>query len=158
MRSYPALLSAGGCLRLVLQEPHLVAAAVRLERRVVAAAEVLLALEGRRLPQSTRQAQGLRAVLALAREAPELSVNERHRCDLSADFITGPPFRRRRLQRVDGHAGPVLDLDGGVSGGRGALLVDGGNADGDDQAARQNPVVPRVDRDDGGRRCAHGLA
>lgn len=69
-----------------------------------------------------------------------------------------PPFRRRRLQRVDGHAGPVLDLDGGVSGGRGALLVDGGNADGDDQAARQNPIIPRVDRDDGGRRCAHGLA
>lgn len=79
-------------------------------------------------------------------------------CDLSADFNTVPPFRRRRLQRVDGHAGPVLDLDGGVSGGRGALLVDGGNADGNDQAARQNPVIPRVDRDDGGRRCAHGLA
>lgn len=68
---------AGRCLRLVLQEPHLIAAAVRLERRVVAAAEVLLALEGRRLPQSTRQAQGLCAVLALACEAPELSVNER---------------------------------------------------------------------------------
>lgn len=71
-RSYPA----GRRLRLVLQEPHLVAAAVRLERRVVAAAEVLLALEGRRLSQSARQAQGLCAVLALAREAPELSVNE----------------------------------------------------------------------------------
>lgn len=79
-------------------------------------------------------------------------------CDLSTDFITVPPFRRGRLQRVDGHARPVLDLDGGVSGGRGALLVDGGNTDGDDQAARQNPVIPRVDRDDDGRRCAHGLA
>lgn len=64
-------------LRLVLQEPHLVAASVGFERRVVAAAEVLFALEGRRLAQGTRQTQGLRAVFALPCEAPELSANER---------------------------------------------------------------------------------
>lgn len=64
-------------LRLILQEPHLVAASVRLERRVVAAAEVLLALVGRRLAQSARQTQGLGAVFALPREAPKLSGKER---------------------------------------------------------------------------------
>lgn len=64
-------------LRLVLQEPHLVAASVGLERRVVAAAEVLFALEGRRLAQGTCQTQGLWAVFTLPCEAPELSANER---------------------------------------------------------------------------------
>lgn len=63
-------------LRLVLQEPDLVAASVRLERRVVAAAEVLLALVGRRLPQSACQTQGLGAVFALPCEAPKLSEKE----------------------------------------------------------------------------------
>lgn len=64
----------------------------------------------------------------------------------------------RHLQRVDGHARPVLNLDGCVSGGRGALLVVGGNTDADYQTTRQNPVISRVDRDDDGRCCAHGLA
>lgn len=67
-------------------------------------------------------------------------------------------FESRHLQRVDGHAGPLLDLDGGVGRGRGALLVDGGNADGDDQTARHDTVVPRVHGDDDGCCRAHGLA
>lgn len=59
-------------LGLLLEEPHLVAASVRLQRRVVTAAEVLLALEGGRLAKGARQTQGLRSVLALARKAPKL--------------------------------------------------------------------------------------
>lgn len=150
--------------RLVLQEPHLVAASVGLERRVVAAAEVLLALVGRRLAQGARQTRGLGAVLALPREAPELSAKER---EVSVKTLTFDRYRsgglmlvppRRHLQRVDGHAGPLLDLHGRVSRGRGALLVDAGNADGGDQTARHDAVIPRVHGDDDGCRRAHGLA
>lgn len=64
----------------------------------------------------------------------------------------------KHLQSVDSHAGPLLNPDGTVGGGRGALLVDGGDADGDHQTARQNAVIPWVHRDDDGSRCAHGLA
>lgn len=59
-------------LGLLLEEPHLVAASVRLQRWVVAAAEVLLALEGGRLAKGARQTQGLCSVLALARKASKL--------------------------------------------------------------------------------------
>lgn len=59
-------------LGLLLEEPHLVAASVRLQRWVVAAAEVLLALEGGRLAKGARQTQGLCSVLGLARKASKL--------------------------------------------------------------------------------------
>ncbi len=64
-------------LRLLLQEPHLVAASIRLERWVVAAAEVLLALKGGCLAEGARQAKGLCPELTLPGKASKLSVNKR---------------------------------------------------------------------------------
>lgn len=62
-------------LRLLLQEPHLVAAAVRFDWHVVAAAEVLLALVGGCLPQGARQAERLGPVLCLSGKASKLTGN-----------------------------------------------------------------------------------
>jgi len=67
--------SSAWTLRLLLQEPHLVAAAVRFDRHVVAAAEVLLALVGGRLPQGARQAERLGPVLRLSGKASKLTGN-----------------------------------------------------------------------------------
>lgn len=66
-----------GTLWLFLQEPHLVAAAVRFDWHVVAAAEVLLALIGGGLPQGARQAQCLSPVLRLPGEASKLTGNRK---------------------------------------------------------------------------------
>lgn len=66
-------------------------------------------------------------------------------------------MKKKHLQGIDGHARPVLNPDGTVGGSRGALLVGGGDADGDHQAAGQNAVVPWVHRDNDGGCRAHGL-
>ena len=66
-------------LRLLLQEPHLVAPAVRFDGHVVAAAEVLLALVRGGLPQRARQSERLGPVLCLPGEASELTGNRKHR-------------------------------------------------------------------------------
>lgn len=66
-------------------------------------------------------------------------------------------FVEKHLQRVDGHAGPLLHPDGAVLGGRRALLVGEGDADGHRQAARQHAVVARIDGDDNRSRSAHRL-
>lgn len=66
-------------LRLFLKKPHLIAASIRLEWWVVATAEVLLALKGRRLTQGARQTQGLCSVLTLPCEASKLPVNKQKR-------------------------------------------------------------------------------
>lgn len=56
---------------LVLQEPHLVPPAVRFDGRVVAAAQVLFALEGGGVSQRARQTRRFRAILALAWKTAE---------------------------------------------------------------------------------------
>lgn len=110
------------------------------------------------LPVYVSGARPLHGIRPRLRSRQTACGRETSRRDLHVKSEKWRLFKMRHLQRVDGHARPVLDLDGCVGGGRGALLVVGGNTDGDYQTTRQNPVISRVDRDDDGRCCAHGLA